>query len=407
MYSEVKIYIPKKMVGGKAKPDLSKQWYVYFYFRDPITGKMGRQPFKTYRNINQGKTIKERKAIARAWVNTITGILEDGFNPYDEDSARVVARKRTDMTPSIRQAFTEALEHKKATLKPNTYKSYWHYLNPFLEWIKRMGIGGNPIESFTQRHAIAYMNYLADPKPYGKELHPNSVSNHKGNLSAIFSKVVQDRWADRNFFVDIQTKKVKPRKNQPFTKEEMEAIQAYTKEFDPLLYNFLRFIFYSFMRNREILSVQVKHIDMKKRTVAIETKADKISHILMIEPMYQFLEDLGVGDLPDHYHIFTPSGKPGHWPTNPRDKVNFFAKRFRAVRDHLGIDPEKTTYSFRHNAALDLFQSMIEDGMPEREVVARLMKITRHRSEEALRKYLRDIGGVLPEDWSATYRTNF
>jgi hypothetical protein len=48
MFSEPKIY--------DAKGDLSKRWYVYFYYRNPETGKMKKQ-----KPIFNGKVLKSFK----------------------------------------------------------------------------------------------------------------------------------------------------------------------------------------------------------------------------------------------------------------------------------------------------------------------------------------------------------
>ncbi len=36
-YSLPKLFVPKKEVKGKKVPDLKKRWYVYFYYRNPLT----------------------------------------------------------------------------------------------------------------------------------------------------------------------------------------------------------------------------------------------------------------------------------------------------------------------------------------------------------------------------------
>lgn len=406
MYSDPKLYIPTKMVKGKKTPCLDDgcRWYVYFYFRDPETGKMGRSPFKFYKNINQENTVAGRRKAGNAWVKVIRQLLAGGFNPYDRDALDL---EETDIRPTIAQAFTRALENKKNALKPNTYLGYWDYLNPFLAWCKSKGIAELSIDRLTDRHIISYLNYLGREKPEGRGLKPTSVSNAKGNLSAIMGKMKADRVVEVNFIKDLTVKKNKPLKNAPFTVGEIKKIRDYTLKNDLLLYNFIRFIFYSFMRNAEIVRIQKKHIDMANRTIAIPTKTDKLAYIFMIDPMYKYLEGLQLENHGPNAFIFTPEGKPGSWEATEKSKVGFLAKRFKAVRKHFDIEMNKTTYSFRHNAALDLFHSFLGDGMTENEAINKLMKITRHKSEQALRNYLREVGGILPEDWSGAYTVSF
>ena len=50
----------------------------------PTLEKRSKQPFKVYRQINELKSVKERKEYGAALVITVTLLLSQGFNPYDE-----------------------------------------------------------------------------------------------------------------------------------------------------------------------------------------------------------------------------------------------------------------------------------------------------------------------------------
>lgn len=405
LYSKPKIFIPTKLVNGKRKPTIEKgkRWYVYFYYRDRESGLLNRK-VSIYRNINSYTSIKKRKKAAEYWIRFVTYALKKGWNPYDEESKYLV---KADKSMTIKAAFNHALEHKKGSLKLGSYKAYYNYVILFLAWCKTMEMEELDILELEQTHIIDYLNYLRRDPPSGRGLKPTSVANSKRHLSAIMAKLYEDKIIPKNFILDIKTKKGKPEKNQPFTKAEIVKIKAYCLEHEPVLYDFLRFIFYSFLRNQEIVRIQVKHIDMEKRLISIPTKADKMSHILMIEPMYQFLLSKKLRKCKKGDFLFTHSGKPGPWDSSEKGRVAYFSKRFLTVKDHFGFDANKTTYSFRHNAAVDLFQSFVDSGLSEQAAIGKLMNITRHKSESALRNYLREVGGILPEDWSDSYNMKF
>lgn len=111
MYSEPKLYIPKEVNKGGSlrEPSLKKRWYVYYYFRDPSTGQMSKQPFKVYKGLNRLKTVSERKAAGKMLVNVTKRLLSENYNPYELNSAR----KDTKDIISVRMAFEEALENKR------------------------------------------------------------------------------------------------------------------------------------------------------------------------------------------------------------------------------------------------------------------------------------------------------
>ncbi|MEB8345884.1 tyrosine-type recombinase/integrase [Flavobacteriaceae bacterium KMM 6898] len=407
LYTDPKLHVPKKVVNGRKMPSVEKgkRWYVYFYFTDPDTGKYGK-PFKIYRDINSFRSIKDRRKMGNFYRDAVHRWLKNGFDPY-EQAAREKRELSVTDTMSVRVALEYGLEHKKGSVKLGSYKAYANYVNLFLAWCADHQLDTLGILELQESHVIDYLNYLRRERPKGRGLKPTSVNNTKRHLGAIMSKLYQDKIVPVNFITNIVAKKGKPEKNQPFTEKEVRDIRAYCKEREPVLYDFLRFIFYSFMRNQEIVRIRVKDIDMDKRLISIPTKSDTLSHILMIEPMYQFLLSKKLhrckkGDL-----LFTPSGKPGKWDSTEKGRVAYFSKKFLDVKDHFGLDANKTTYSFRHNAAVDLFQSFIANGLSEQAAIGKLMNITRHKSESALRNYLRDIGAVVPKDWTDSYNMDF
>jgi hypothetical protein len=54
-----------------------------------------------------------------------------------------------------------------------------------------------------------------------------------------------------------------------------------------------------------------------------------------------------------------------------------------------------------------LFHSFVKQNLTEREAILKLMPITGHATEAALRNYLRDIGGMLPKDYGSDYTLEF
>ena len=75
-YKHIKIY--------DAEGDLSKEWYVSFYFLKPVelqkAGSSLYKRFKIFESINTFKTVRSRRNQIKVVYNSIKELLENGFN---------------------------------------------------------------------------------------------------------------------------------------------------------------------------------------------------------------------------------------------------------------------------------------------------------------------------------------
>jgi integrase len=90
-----------------------------------------------------------------------------------------------------------------------------------------------------------------------------------------------------------------------------------------------------------------------------------------------------------------------------KSKTDHFSNRFKKVKKALGFGKDYGIYSFRHTAALDLYNTFTKNGLTHSEAVSKLMPIIGHTSEKTTEKYLRDVGALLPKDYGEFYTLNF
>src|SRR5690606_30718107 len=104
-------------------------------------------------------------------------------------------------------------------------------------------------------------------------------------------------------------------------------------------------------------------------------------------PIYpEFLEILKTWQLhkyPGHYYIFGRGDKPG----TTRIGVNRFSKRFRKIKQKIGLGENYGIYSFKHTRGCH----MVDDGASLYEI----QTLFRHKDLQATMKYLRSIGRVI------------
>ncbi|SDZ90373.1 Phage integrase family protein [Flavobacterium gillisiae] len=400
-FSEVKLYIPK--VNGKPSVLPNHRWYVYYYFRNPNTGKMDK--FQDYCKINRYKTVIERKEVGTVWVNAYTTLLNQGLNPFVE--ASITPKVFEEKTYSIKEALQYAYDNKLGSWKVSTADDYRVRMNVFLEWVCVNKLEHEDIRDLKELHVIAFMNWLIKPLPKGRGVGGTSQDNYKRCLSGLFGKLVKDKITATNFFLEIDTKKDDPIKNKPFTGYQVKEIRDYLLIHDKQLYHFIQFVIFTFLRQREIIRLTVSDINLREKYLTVETKTKRKQVKKLVGPIVNFFEGINIADLPSKANVFTNTAKFEVWTASEKSKVDHFGHRFGKVKTHFGFNHEYGIYSFRHTAALDLFHSYLKKGFTEREVILKMLPITGHATETALRKYLRDVGGMLPKDYGEDYTLEF
>lgn len=404
-FSEVKLFVPK--VNGKPSVLPNKRWYVYFYFRNPKTNKM--EKFKDYCKINTYKTVEERKQVGKAWVDSFTLMLNQGMNPFTKVPVKRKKETKTfeEVTYTVKTAMQYAYDNKLGSWKKSTADDYKTRLGVFTEWIEKNKLENKNINELKEIHIVAFINWLIKPLPKGRGVGGTSQDNYKRCLSGLFGKLVKDKIISKNIVAEIDTKKDDPIKNTPFTGYEVKAIRDYLLENDKQLYHYIQFVIYTFLRPREIIRLKVSDINLREKYLKVETKSERKKIKKLVGPVLDWLEEININNLPSDAHLFTNLGSYFVWTATEKSKVDHFGNRFAKVKEKLKFNGDYGIYSFRHTAAMDLFHAFMKQGMTEHESILKLMPITGHASETALRNYLRDIGGMLPKDYGQDYTLEF
>lgn len=398
-YSEAKLY--KTRLNGKPVIIPGRNWHVYFYYRNPETGKM--QKFTNTHRINQFKTIKERTAAGKSWVKAMNILLDQGYNPFSTEG---IVKKDFEITRySVKEGLEYAYNNKIGTWKVATANDYHTRLTVFLQWCSNNNLLHTNIDEIKDIHIISFLNWLISPS--GRKVGGTSQDNYKRCLSGLFQKLVKDKIINNNPVAGIETKKDDPIKNTPFTGHQILEIKKYLLAKDEKLYYFICHVIYTFLRPREIIRLTVGDIRLNEQILTVETKTKRKEVKRLIEPVISFYKNLGIDKLPKKAHVFTDCNEVKVWEALEKTKVDHYGHRFTLVKKHFNYGPEYGIYSFRHTAALDLYYRFIKDGANHREAVIKLMPIIGHNNEKTTEKYLRDVGAMLPKDYGEFYSLGF
>lgn len=396
---------------------LKKDWYIYYSFRNPKTGKLERQP-NIKAGANKFKTKKERLEVLKTLQRNLLLLLERGFNPYKDNSEKkehLFSDKKVSITKNsqesvadlkneattqepvstntttIKESFDLALKIKKSVLSKTSYPNFKSNTTRFEKWLNEKGFTNKTIEAITKKTVIEYLNEVLE------NTSPRTRNNARIDISSLFQVLEDNDIIPENFIKKINVLKATPERNKTYTSTLQNDIYSYMEEHDKTLLLFVKFISYNYLRPIEVCRLRIEDIDLVDRKLYVKAKNSPVKTKIIPEILINDLPDLSKMDR--KHFLFTPNGIGGKWETEETDKRDYFSKRFKKVKDHFELGKEYGLYSFRHTFITKLYHEFAKTMTPN-EAKSKLMLITGHASMDALEKYLRDIDAVLPEDYS-------
>jgi len=367
--------------------DLSKDWYVYYSFRNE-QGKLVRQN-NVYGNINTYPTLRERRTAAKIIMEALEDLLKTGVNPTQ---VRVEPRKKSvaDVV-SLLESITFTINQAEKLYTHSSYNDFRSRMNRFKTWIIDQGLASLPVQELKAVHVVDYLNQVLN------DTSKRNRNNTRLNLSQFFRILKQNQIIEKNIIEDIAVLKTKSKKNKAFTSEQEEQLLALMEQKDKLLSFFIAFVSINILRTVEVCKLRIRDIDVRDKILKVDAKNKAGKTKIIPEILLNLLPDLKQY-APDDF-LFTPTG-PGPWDAKEANRASHFSKRFTQIKRELGMGKEYNIYSWRHTYITRLYRNLRLDYSPF-EAKSRLMLITGHQSMQSLEHYLRDIDAELPEDYSA------
>jgi len=423
-YSEPKIFtggvdikLWKNLTTKEQKLALSKEWFVYYSYRDPKSGKLKRQSH-IKAGANRHKTMRSRLSVLKTLQRNLFLLLENGFNPYEDNTAnkerflgktiKVIEPTTTVITQpviinnikpkveidemSIVEAFKFGLGIKKRELNSNSYNGYSSHINRFEKWLTDKELHNNGISTITKTLVIEYLNSIL------KVSSSRNRNNYRTSISSLFTTLEDNELIKDNFVKKIKNLKTTPERNKTYTPAMQKDIYEYMKKEDPILLLFVQFISYNLLRPIEVCRLKIEDIDIQDKKLYVKAKNKAVKIKIIPDHLLKEIPDLS--DLDKKLFLFTPEKIGGYWDANETNRRDHFSKRFKKVKDYFGLGVNYGMYSFRHTFITKLYQELRKE-YSQFEAKSRLMLITGHATMIALEQYLRDIDAELPKDYSA------
>lgn len=207
---------------------------------------------------------------------------------------------------------------------------------------------------------------------------PGTINRELAVLSHLFTKAVEWKWLTHKPAV-IKRLKEDPGPIVYLKQEQMSRLaEAAAQDHNPHVYPFVMIGLATGMRKMEILSIQIRNIDLKRRLIYIPLAKAGSREQPITNELANFLKEYIVRAKASQKWLF-PSDKSetGH--------VVAIEKPYRRTVSRAGLDPDVIVrHTLRHTATSHLFQAGVD--------IPTIQKITGHKTVEMVMRYAHQDG---------------
>jgi len=337
----------------------NEKWYVEFYYNNKRT--------RLSNQLNRIKDYQEKLDAFTNLKNEIYQQLKDGTYGQPQEKPVII--------PRLKDAVKEFIKwHNDKGSRPKTVQSYeskLKYLTDVLGTISTNYIYHKDVDDLL---ITLYKDLNWSPKTF---------NNCRLIFSGLFQFCIECRYITVNPVSRTKTKFVgKSTRNTAFIQDDFNRIMIEVEK-DTMLSMFVKSIYYTCIRPKELTSLQVRHIDFDKRIISIpasisKNKKDGTVHI--DDSYYELLKEFYFNAPPNSYLFCNDTVLFG----DISYQANRPYKRFVKILDKLKLNNKGyTLYSVKHYSNIQKYLAGFS--------IAEIMVCNRHASLSETENYLRDL----------------
>jgi integrase len=333
-------------------------------------------------HVNNHKTVQERHKFADIQIAKVNELLAAGF--YFDDAKRVEEKKKSMLEMgmiklSAKQALREMHDSTKGAYRKKTKSSYESKLKSLINYLdKRLPDIG--IVDFTPTHARGFVTYLIEVEKNGNKTINSKVGYNRG----LFEKLKDDNVIKTNPFDKLKRlPEVNSTLHEVFTDKQIEKVKNYLIEHDLQLWHYIQFIFYCYIRPKELRNLKVKHFFVKERKILIpasESKSKRDDYVYMPERISTIIKEMQIDNVSGNNYLFSTDGYGGTKGLSTNGMYN----RHKKMLEELEINGDFTLYSWKHTGVVKAYKKGID--------IKAIQRQCRHSSIEMTDKYMRSLG---------------
>lgn len=317
--------------------DMSCRWNIT-YQRD---GKR----IQVRAGINRGKSFAERYSLAMA-------VLKKLYEEHADDLPEC----------TIRAGVEKYLERMSASWRPKTTMAYRQVFREYFRYLN----GRKPSQRLTEEFTTK-MQFTLAPGTFNKRV----------TFLRKLLKPVGYSWV----LEGTPVLKDSPQPLRYYQIHHRQQLGNYMATHAPELLLFSQFIYYSFLRPKEIRFLKVSDILWDSMRIQVRTdvaKNGKAQYATIPNAFAPIVRENFMHRSPGAF-LF-PSPKV---PTRPIS-YNTMSRRFRKVLDHFGYGHDFALYSWKHTGVVNAYNSGVR--------IKELMTLLRHSSLDYTNRYLTELG---------------
>ena len=368
--------------------DLSKAWYVEWFYRVP--GELKPRYGRSSKGMCSGSAEERRKA-AQTVILDITHQLKapDLLKARPEDITPVHVRDTLTRPEADRYAAflaandckllaKEYITWKKNRIRKSTYHTYSSKVKIFTDWLQEK----RPLQlpaNMQHQDIVCFFDWLTGERKLSKE----SIKRYRQALHDYYEWLRKEKQIIKeNPVHDLPNNgKDVDYAAEPITRKDIKLLKEAIMKRDPYLWLQCLLQYYCAIRpGHEIRLMKIKDIDLEKLQVTIpgeNSKNHKKAVLSINKQIAELIQDLGIMRYDSELYVFTAQNRPGSKPVGEHT----MKCRFNQIRDQLHISKSVKFYSWKHTGAI----SMVENGVD----LWKLQQHMRHQSIVTTEHYIK------------------
>ncbi|SMC46376.1 tyrosine-type recombinase/integrase [Pedobacter africanus] len=371
-------------------------WFVKYWFEYP--GRPGEfKEFRVRDGVNYIHDHSQKEAAIQQLAEDIEMALISGkHNPFEDEGTalksleKAEAKIRKQNDSAARFTMQKAMENfllycKAKNLSNNTVRTYKVFINNFTDWLRDTEKLNTLACEYLEADYYDFINSYYDAEDWSAR----TYNNHLSFLTTFFNRVkILERKIDRALQYEInldelEYKKDRAEKNKAYTDLVAERVkQELARPEYSKIEQFVKFIYLSCMRPKEIRELRIENIDLKNRQIKVIGPSGKTGErfVPISDELLALLEELNFSKLPLNFYLFGRFGEPGEIMFGR----TWFSDLYKQIKIKLGLDIHLyTMYGWKHTRVI----SLVSAGFKDEEV----MKLTGHKDYQAFMAYKRDL----------------